>query len=352
MTVLLQCASHDLPDSGLPCNAPSVGGTFLLSTGFPCFFSCHSAHASSICMCVLISDPGECAHASLASPPNTFLFGLAAMAQNSLCTGCSTQEECVGASTCDVGAAHSDLLQQSPALLVPSHLTLHCQCGRSITGFNLVSVVTGSPNICRCSNRSSCLVSPACHRSHVARVFSFFLVKNPDACISYAADLDCVALIDCSVSLVDMSASLHSICSLLCAGHRCGRCSFDVTLSACASSRNGVVIDMLSSVGAEVHSINFCHSLVLFRLLTLRRSLTNRDCSWSRKGGSSSSSAIAAVLSHLVVGANEPQSFAAFCTSLMDNFCSGAIVMSISLCTPSSWMQERALHTSRVKNAG
>ena len=151
--VLLQCASHNLPDSGLPCNALSVGGTFLLSAGFPCFFLCHSAHASSICMCVLIFDPGECACASLASPPNTFLFSLAAMAWNNLCIGCSTHKECVGASACDIGAACLDpFLQHGLALLAPSRLTLCCQCGRNVMCFILSSDNAKSPNICGCSN--------------------------------------------------------------------------------------------------------------------------------------------------------------------------------------------------------
>ena len=66
---------------------------------------------------------------------------------------------------------------------------------------------------------SSCLVLPACHRSHVASVFSFFLAKNPRAYSLAVVDFDCVALIDLSIDSVDMSASLHLICSLLCSGH-------------------------------------------------------------------------------------------------------------------------------------
>ena len=72
--VRLQCSSHNLPDSGLPCNARKIGSTIRLSNFVLNFFSYHSAYASSILMYVVMLDPGEWAYASFASPPNTFLL--------------------------------------------------------------------------------------------------------------------------------------------------------------------------------------------------------------------------------------------------------------------------------------
>ena len=80
-------------------------------------------------------DPGECAYASLTSPPYTFLLYLAAREKKNLCIGCSTQEEYVMASACSIGAACLDPLQHNLALLVLSLLTLHSQWGLRIMGF-------------------------------------------------------------------------------------------------------------------------------------------------------------------------------------------------------------------------
>ena len=141
-------------------------------------------------------------------------------------------EEHVGAIACSAGAAWLDLLQHGLALWVPSLLTLCCQWGRSVIGLRSWSISAGSPNICNCLNWSSCSVLPACHRSHVASVFDFFLVKKPGACSSGVMDSDWIVLIGRSVNLVEMSASSCSVSSLSCAGHECGCCNFDVALDA------------------------------------------------------------------------------------------------------------------------
>ena len=66
--------------------------------------------------------------------------------------GWSTHDEYVRANACSMGAAYLDPLQHSRARLVPSLLTLYCQCGLNIIGFNALSIRTGFPNICRSSN--------------------------------------------------------------------------------------------------------------------------------------------------------------------------------------------------------
>ena len=106
-----------------------------------------------------------------------------------------------------MGAAYLDPLQHNRARLVPSLLTLYCQCGLNMVDFNSLLTIVGLPNICRSSNWLSCLVSPLCHRSHVDSVFNFFRVKQPSACSSGVVSLDCIACMRHSISSVVISAS-------------------------------------------------------------------------------------------------------------------------------------------------
>ena len=55
-----------------------MGSIICLSNLILNLCSHHSACASSMLMYVVMFDPGECAYASLASPPYTFLLYLAA----------------------------------------------------------------------------------------------------------------------------------------------------------------------------------------------------------------------------------------------------------------------------------
>ena len=128
-----------------------MGSAILPSTSALNASSHHLACALSVVMHVLILEPGECAHASLASPPNARLSNPAATEKKRRWMECLMQDECVKAKACDVGAAHLDPLQHDWALLVPSLFMLHCQCGCSITGLSCLSNGTSFPNICNSS---------------------------------------------------------------------------------------------------------------------------------------------------------------------------------------------------------
>ena len=201
------------------------------------------------------------------------------------------------------------------------------------------------------------------------RVLSFFRVKCPRACSSAVVDLDCVALISRSISSVDVSASSYSACMSFDSGHSSGWCGLDIALSVCVS-RNGIVVSMSPSVGASVRCIfdfrvsSFTGFWLMFLTSLWCRLMSSSVmfvpfiafnwfiCSLSGNGGSSSSSAMMGVSSHFVVGANDPQSLAAFRTSLSESFFSGATMIEISLCTPSFCVVSRMCIASAEANTG